>query len=191
MIDFLKEAESLFEYTQAMRRDFHMHPELGFQEVRTAGIVAKELQSLGLEVSTGVGKTGVVAVIEGRKPGPVLLLRADMDALPIVEDTGAEYASQNHGVMHACGHDGHTAILLTVAKMLNKIRDELPGSIKLVFQPAEEGMGGAENMIKDGVMDGPKVDYALGLHSGTKNPLAGWALPPGPTWLAQTNSKSS
>lgn len=180
MIDFLKEAESLFEYTQTMRRDFHMHPELGFQEVRTAGIVAKELQSLGLEVSTGVGKTGVVAVIEGRKPGPVLLLRADMDALPIVEDTGAEYASQNHGVMHACGHDGHTAILLTVAKMLNKVRDELPGSIKLVFQPAEEGMGGAEGMIKDGVMDGPKVDYALGLHLWNEKPVGWLGIAAGP-----------
>lgn len=180
MIDFLKEAENLFDYTQAMRRDFHMHPELGFQEVRTAGIVAKELQSLGLEVSTGIGKTGVVAVIEGRKPGPVLLLRADMDALPITEDTGAEYASQNHGIMHACGHDGHTAILLTVAKMLNKVRDELPGSIKLVFQPAEEGMGGAEGMIRDGVLDNPKVDYVLGLHLWNEKPVGWLGIAAGP-----------
>ncbi|MEJ5225458.1 MAG: amidohydrolase [Anaerolineales bacterium] len=180
MIDFLKEAESLFDYTQTMRRDFHMHPELGFQEVRTAGIVAKELQSLGLEVSTGVGKTGVVAVIEGRKPGPVLLLRADMDALPIVEETGAAYASQNHGVMHACGHDGHTAILLTVAKMLHKVRNELPGSIKLVFQPAEEGMGGAEGMIRDGVLDNPKVDYVLGLHLWNEKPVGWLGIAAGP-----------
>jgi amidohydrolase len=109
MSEFYAQALELFNYTQSMRRDFHMHPELGFQEVRTAGIVARELQNLGLEVTTGVGKTGVVALIEGNRPGPTLLLRADMDALPIVEQTGAEYASQNSGVMHACGHDGHTA----------------------------------------------------------------------------------
>src|SRR5512141_3269231 len=137
MIDFLAEAQKYFSYTQAMRRDFHLHPELGFQEVRTAGIVAKELQALGLEVTTGVGKTGVVAMLEGTKPGPVLMLRADMDALPIVEQTGKEYASQNNGVMHACGHDGHTAVLLTVAKMLTALRDELNGTIKFIFQPAE------------------------------------------------------
>lgn len=180
MLDFLKEAESLFEYTQSMRRDFHMHPELGFQEVRTAGIVARELQSLGLEVSTGVGKTGVVAVIEGGKPGPTLLLRADMDALPITEDTGAAYASQNPGVMHACGHDGHTAILLTVAKMLNKVRHDLPGSVKLVFQPAEEGMGGAQGMIRDGVLDGPKIDYVLGLHLWNEKPVGWLGIAEGP-----------
>ena len=105
MIDFLSEAQELFPYTQSMRRDLHMHPELGFREVRTGGIVAKELESLGIEVTKGVGKTGVVGLIEGSKPGPTLMLRFDMDALPIVEETGAEYASQNNGVMHACGHD--------------------------------------------------------------------------------------
>ncbi len=112
MIDFLSEAQAFFEYTQSMRRDFHAHPELGFQEVRTSGIVARELNSLGLEVHAGVGGTGVVALLEGSKPGPVLLIRADMDALPILEETGAPYASQNPGVMHACGHDGHTAVLV-------------------------------------------------------------------------------
>ena len=121
--------------------------------------MAKELQALGLEVTTGVGQTGVVALIEGGQPGPTILLRADMDALPIVEQTGAEYASQNPGVMHACGHDGHTAVLLTVARMLHAIRDELPGTVKLVFQPAEEGDGGAEGMIADGVLENPKVPY--------------------------------
>jgi amidohydrolase len=173
MIDFLSEAEKLFPYTQSMRRDFHMHPELGFQEVRTAGIVAKELQSLGLEVTTGVGKTGVVAMLEGKKPGPVLMLRADMDALPIVEQTGKEYASQNKGVMHACGHDGHTAVMLTVAKMLTNVRDELNGTIKFIFQPAEEGQGGAEAMMVDGVLDDPKVDFTLGLHLWNEQPV-GW-----------------
>jgi len=181
MSSFHDQAQELFPYTQSMRRDFHLHPELGFQEVRTAGIVARELQSLGLEVSTGMGKTGVVALIEGGRPGPTLLLRADMDALPILEETGAEYASQNPNVMHACGHDGHTAILLTVARMLHTIRDEIPGTIKLVFQPAEEGMGGAESMIADGVLDGPKVDMALGLHVWNEQPLGWLGIAAGPT----------
>ncbi|RPH60019.1 MAG: amidohydrolase, partial [Chloroflexi bacterium] len=168
-------------YTRALRRDFHLHPELGFKEIRTAGIVAKELQALGLEVTTGVGQTGVVALIEGGQPGPTILLRADMDALPIVEQTGAEYASQNPGVMHACGHDGHTAVLLTVARMLHAIRDELPGTVKLVFQPAEEGDGGAEGMIADGVLENPKVDLALGLHVWNEQPVGWLGLAAGPT----------
>ena len=103
MIDFLAQATSLFEYTKALRRDFHMYPELGFREFRTSGIVAKELEALGIEVTKGVGKTGVVGLLEGAKPGPTLLLRFDMDALPITEETGAEYASENPGAMHACG----------------------------------------------------------------------------------------
>src|SRR5512138_951592 len=104
MTDFLEEARALFAYTQMMRRDLHMHPELGFREVRTGGIVAKELEALGLEVTKGVGKTGVIGLMEGSRPGPTLLIRFDMDALPLVEQTGAEYASQNQGSMHACGH---------------------------------------------------------------------------------------
>ncbi len=162
-MDFLNEALELFNYTQALRRDFHMHPELGFRELRTAGIVARELHSLGLEVTTGVAETGVVAMVEGGQPGPVVLLRFDMDALPIQEETGAEYASQNPGVMHACGHDGHTAIGLTVARLLHSHRQELNGSVKLVFQPAEEGLGGAQRMIQEGVLDNPRPDAALAL----------------------------
>lgn len=178
MTDFLAEAKSLFEYTQSLRRDFHMHPELGFRELRTGGIVAKELESLGIEVTKGVGRTGVVGLLEGAKPGPTLLLRFDMDALPIVEETDAEYASQNNGVMHACGHDGHTAIGLTVAKILNAHRDQLAGTIKFCFQPSEEGnsgedTGGAEMMMRDGVLDGPKVDMSLALHLWNEKPL-GW-----------------
>jgi amidohydrolase len=171
MSEFYAQALELFNYTQSMRRDFHMHPELGFQEVRTAGIVARELQNLGLEVTTGVGRTGVVALIEGTRPGPTLLLRADMDALPIVSK-GCRDAF-NTGVMHACGHDGHTAILLTVAKMLNSARDKFPGIIKLVFQPAEEGQGGAESMIADGIFENPKVDVTFGLHLWNEQPV-GW-----------------
>src|SRR4026207_2310853 len=166
MPNFLKHAEELFPYTRAMRRDFHIHPELGFTEVRTGGIVARELEALGIEVTKGVGKTGVVGLLEGARPGPTLLLRFDMDALPIVEETGAEYASQNSGAMHACGHDGHTAIGLTVAKILNAHRDQLAGTIKFCFQPSEEGtngeeVGGAEMMMRDGLFDNPKVDMTL------------------------------
>ena len=178
MTDFLNEAKSLFTYTQSMRRDFHMHPELGFKEIRTGGIVAKELESLGLEVTKGVGKTGVVGLLEGAKPGPTLLIRFDMDALPMSEDTGAEYASQTQGVMHACGHDGHTAIGLTVAKMLHAHREDLAGTVKFCFQPSEEGfngeeVGGAEMMLRDGVLDGPKVDKTLSMHLWNEKPL-GW-----------------
>jgi amidohydrolase len=178
MTDFLAEARSLFKYTQSMRRDFHIHPELGFKEVRTGGIVAKELEGLGLEVTKGVGKTGVVGLLEGSKPGPTLLIRFDMDALPIVEDTGAEYASKNNGVMHACGHDGHTAIGLTVARILQNHRDDIAGTIKFCFQPSEEGFndeecGGNEMMIRDGVLDGPKVDQTLAMHLWNDKPV-GW-----------------
>ncbi len=178
MTDFLKHAEELFPYTQALRRDFHKHPELGYKEVRTSGIVAKELESLGLEVTRGVGKTGVVGYLEGTKPGPTILLRFDMDALPITEDTGAEYTSENSGVMHACGHDGHTAIGLTVAKILNEHKNDLAGSIKFCFQPSEEGfndeeMGGNLMMIRDGVLEGPKVEKTLSLHLWNDKPL-GW-----------------
>jgi amidohydrolase len=173
MTDFLSEALSFFEYTQSMRRDFHSHPELGFKEVRTAGIVARELASLGLEINTGVGGTGVIALLEGAKSGPVVLVRADMDALPILEETGATYASQNPGVMHACGHDAHTAVLLTVAKILNAHRSELAGTVKFMFQPAEEGMGGAEKMIAAGVLENPKVDVVLALHVWNEKKI-GW-----------------
>ena len=178
MTDFLNEATELFPYTQTLRRDFHMHPELGFNEIRTGGIVAKELEALGLEVTKGVGKTGVVGLLEGAKPGPTLLLRFDMDALPIHEDTSAEYASLNQGVMHACGHDGHTSIGLTVAKILNAHKNELAGTIKFCFQPSEEGsngeeIGGAEMMMKDGVLEGPKVDMTLSMHLWNEKPL-GW-----------------
>ncbi len=180
MSDIKSEALSLFEYTQTLRRDFHAHPELGFQEVRTAGIVARELTSLGLEVHTGIGGTGVIALLEGIKPGPVVLVRADMDALPIQEETGAAYASQNPGVMHACGHDGHTAVLLTVARMLSTFRGELSGSVKFMFQPAEEGMGGADKMIEYGVLTNPKVDVALALHVWNEKPVGWFGIAGGP-----------
>jgi amidohydrolase len=184
MPDFFAEAQSLFEYTQSLRRDFHRHPELGFQEVRTAGMVARELSELGLEVTSGIAKTGVVALLEGRRPGPVILLRFDMDALPILEETGAEYASQNPGVMHACGHDGHTAIGLTVARLLHAHSQELAGSVKFVFQPAEEGQRGAELMVKEGVLENPRPRLTLALHLWNEKPVGWLGISPGPVMAA-------
>jgi amidohydrolase len=186
---YIEDAQALFSYAKTLRRDFHAHPELGFQEIRTAGIVASELRALGLEVSTGVGKTGVVTLIEGASSGPVGLLRFDMDALPIQEATNADYASQVPGVMHACGHDGHTAIGLTVARLLLNHRDHLKGTIKLVFQPAEEGLGGAEAMIRDGVLENPRPDFCLGLHLWNEKTLGWLSATPGPVMAASETFK--
>ena len=184
MTDFLDEAQALFEYTRNLRRDFHQHPEIGFNEIRTANIVAKELASLGLEVKTGVGQTGVVGLLEGKSPGAVVLVRFDMDALPIQEETGAEYASINPGMMHACGHDGHTAIGLTVARLLNEHRSEFNGTVKLVFQPAEEGLGGAEAMMADGVLQDPKPDTTLSMHVWNEKPVGWVGIVAGPVMAA-------
>ena len=189
MTDFYAEAQKLFSYSQAIRRDLHMHPELGFQEVRTSGIIAKELRELGLETTTGIAKTGVIALLEGAKPGPVILLRFDIDALPITEETNAEYASKNPGVMHACGHDGHVAIGLTVARLLNEHRDEINGTIKLVFQPAEEGMGGAETIIKEGAMQNPVPVHCLGLHIWNGNPIGWLGIGAGPVMAGAATLK--
>jgi len=184
MINFLREAQDLFEYTRDLRRDFHMHPEIGFKEIRTGNIVSRELTNLGIEVKTGVGQTGVVGLLEGKASGPVVLLRFDMDALPIQEETGAEYASVTDGVMHACGHDGHIAIGLTVARILNKHRDEFNGIVKLMFQPAEEGLGGAERMILDDVLIKPVPDVALALHLWNEKPVDWIGIVPGPVMAA-------
>ncbi len=168
-----EQAQNLFDYTRTLRRDLHQHPELAFQEVRTAGIVARELRQLGLEVTTGVAETGVVGLLEGSMPGPVILIRFDMDALPIAEQTGAAYASENPGVMHACGHDGHVSVGLTVARLLGEQREKLHGAVKFIFQPAEEGMGGAERMLEAGILENPQVDYALSMHLWNECPV-GW-----------------
>lgn len=167
-----------------LRRDFHQHPELAFQEVRTANIVARELGALGIEVRTGVGLTGVVGILDGSQPGPVLLLRFDMDALPIEEATGAPYASQTAGVMHACGHDGHTTIGLTVARLLKKHTSELSGTVKFMFQPAEEVVSGAKRMIEDGVLVDPDPTMALGLHLWNYQPVGWFGVKAGPTMAA-------
>jgi amidohydrolase len=154
------------------RRDFHQHPELGMQEVRTSKIVTDHLRGLGLEVQTGVSGTGVVGVLRGGRPGKVVALRADMDGLPVTEQVDLPFKStekatwngQETGVMHACGHDNHIAILMGVATVLARMRAELPGTVKFIFQPAEEGPGGAEPMVKAGVLENPKVDAVFGLH---------------------------
>lgn len=172
-----QEAERLQPRLVTWRRDFHEHPELGNREVRTAKIVADHLESLGLEVRRGVAKTGVVAVLKGGKPGPVVALRSDMDALPIVEDTGlpfaskarAEFNGRDVGVMHACGHDYHMAILMGAAEVLAGLKADLAGTVVFLFQPSEEGApageeGGAELMVKEGALDQPKVEAIFGLH---------------------------
>ncbi len=172
MADELKgDVLALKEELIALRRDFHMYPELGMRETRTAEKVKAYLNDLGLDVTTGIGQTGVVGLIEGNGPGKTLMLRADMDALPIQEKTDVAYRSKNDGIMHACGHDGHTAILLGVAKLLYTRRNDFSGNIKLVFQPGEEGYAGAFFMMHDGVLENPTVDAALGLHLFTTFPL--------------------
>ena len=148
-----------------LRRDFHRHPELGFEEHRTAGVVEGYLKSLGLHPQR-MAETGIVALLEGSKPQPVLLLRADMDALPVEEENDVAYTSENRGVMHACGHDAHIAMLLVTAKILSENKNDIPGTIKFVFQPNEE-IAGAVHMIADGVLQNPAVDAVVGLHIWT------------------------
>jgi amidohydrolase len=183
----------------AWRRDIHEHPELGNNEIRTSGLIAKYLQSLGIEVKTGIAKTGVVGILKGGKSGPVVALRADMDALPITERTQVPFASKvktmyngkEVGVMHACGHDSHVAMLLGVAEVLSSIKNDLKGTVKFIFQPAEEGApageeGGAELMVKEGVMENPHVDVVFGQHINSQLEVGKIAYRPGGT-LAGVN----
>lgn len=179
-MDYKGKAIGLFEYSREIRRDLHRHPELGFQEFRTAEVVTRELRKLGLPIHTGIAETGVVGLLEGKYPGPVLLIRFDMDALPVTEETGVDYASKTLGIMHACGHDSHVAVGLTVARLLSDSRNDIHGKIKFVFQPAEEGMGGAERMLEAGIMDNPTVDYTLSMHVWNERPLGWIGIAPGP-----------
>jgi amidohydrolase len=160
-----EEGESIFPHIQAIRRELHAQPELAFEEEQTAAVVCRELEALGIPYTKGVAKTGVVGRIEGTQPGPVLALRADMDALPIQEQNDAPYCSQVPGKMHACGHDFHTSSLLGTAHILQKFKENLKGSIKLIFQPSEEKLpGGASVMIQEGVLRNPAVQSILGQH---------------------------
>ena len=165
----------------ALRRDFHRHPELSFEERRTAEIIAERLSAAKLEVRTGVGRTGVVAVLRGDRPGRTIAWRADIDALPLTETFDAPFTSSKSGVMHACGHDGHTAIAITLAEMLAARRGELPGTAVFVFQPAEEVFGGAEPMIAAGALDNPRVAEIYGLHLTTQTAVGQVGIVPGPS----------
>lgn len=197
-----KHANALTEKVINWRRDFHQHPELGNLETRTAGIVADHLKKLGIEVKTGVAKTGVVGLLVGGKPGPVVALRADMDALPVTERVPLPFASkvktvyngQEVGVMHACGHDSHVAMLMGVAEVLAGMKKDLAGTVKFIFQPAEEGVpvgeeGGAELMVKEGVLENPKVEVIFGLHINSQTPVGDITYRPGGTMAAVNDMK--
>jgi amidohydrolase len=164
----------------ALRRDFHRHPELSFEERRTAEIVAERLHAAKLQVRTGLGRTGVVGVLQGDRPGRTVAWRADIDALPLTETLDAPFASATSGVMHACGHDGHTAIAITLAEILARRRAQLPGTAVFVFQPAEEVFGGAEPMIAAGALDDPRVDEVYGLHLTTQTAVGQVGIMAGP-----------
>ncbi len=195
-------ADKIEQKVIAWRRDIHEHPELGNHEDRTAALIAKHLQSLGIEVKTGVAHTGVVGILRGGKPGPVVALRADMDALPVTERVPLPFASkvktqyngQEVGVMHACGHDSHVAILMGVAEILSSMKNDLKGTVKFIFQPAEEGVprgeeGGAEMMVKEGVMDNPKVDAVFGLHINSQTEVGTLAYRPGGIYASVNDMK--
>ncbi len=192
------------------RRDIHEHPELGNREFKTAEKIAKHLTSLGIEVQTGVAHTGVVGLLKGNKPGKVVALRADIDALPVTErndlpfksNVTSEFGGEKVGVMHACGHDTHTAILMGVAEVLSKNKDKIKGTVKFIFQPAEEGPppgeeGGALLMVKEGVMENPKVDAIFGLHINSQTPVgvirykAGGTMAAAQSFTIKVNGKQS
>ena len=161
-IQIRSEIHAIKDIIVSTRRDIHQHPELAFDEHRTSKLVAERLESFGIEIQTGVGKTGVVGTLKGKNDGKTIAFRADMDALPIQETSDISYKSINTGIMHACGHDGHTAMLLGTAEVLSKQADKLNGTLKFFFQPAEEGQGGARFMIDDGALEG--VDEVYGIH---------------------------
>ena len=189
-----KLAESIEPKVIAWRRDFHQNPELSNREVRTSKIVADHLKALGLEVKTGVAKTGVVGILRGGKPGPMVALRADMDGLPVTERVDVPFKSNvrttyndiETGVMHACGHDTHTAILMGAAEVMSTFKTDIPGTVVFIFQPAEEGApkgekGGASVMIEEGVLDNPKVETIFGLHINSQTPVGTIRYRPGGT----------
>ena len=189
MKSFRQDVESMREQLIVWRRDLHRHPELAFEEFRTANIVAETMDNLGLEVQIGVGKTGVVAILEGDSDGPTVLVRADMDALPINEMNQTDYISTVSNKMHACGHDGHTSIAMTVASVLAKQRSSIKGRVKFVFQPAEEVAGGAKAMIADGALVNPKPDVSLGLHLWNDLPVGTIAVTDGPMMASAADLK--
>jgi amidohydrolase len=180
----LAEAKGLREKLIAWRRDFHMHPELSFKEVRSAAIIAEHLRRLGYDVRTEVARTGVVGLLQGNRSGPVVAFRFDMDALPVTEETGAPYASTIEGQMHACGHDGHMAVGMGLAELLAARRDDINGAVKLLFQPAEEGGNGAEAMVKAGALESPRPDVFVASHVWIERPVGSADVCTGPVLAA-------
>jgi carboxypeptidase Ss1 len=169
-----------------IRREIHENPELSYREVETSALVTRKLRDLGIQVKTNVGKTGVIGLLEGDTPGNVVGLRADMDALPINEEVDLPFKSKNSQVMHACGHDSHVAMLLGAAMLLSRHKEQLSGTVKLLFQPAEEAgeVGGAKLMIQDGAMENPKINYIFGIHVRSVTPSATFCTKPGPVMAA-------
>lgn len=180
------EVRQLLPTVVAMRRDLHAHPELSWREERTQGVILTRLQELGLKDVRPIASTGATGLVEGARPGPAVLWRADVDALPIPERSGLPFASKNEGVMHACGHDGHVAIALGLAELLTRQRAQLAGSVRFVFQPAEEASGGAERCLADGVLEAPAIARVLGVHLSADVPLGAVNVAPGPFFAAPT-----
>ena len=175
----LEKAKSLQDWIVEKRRNFHSHPELSYKEYRTSKIIKEELEKMGIETSS-IGETGVVGLIKGKEGGKVIGLRADIDALPVTEQTGLPYASENPGVMHACGDDAHASMLLGAARILSGMKDELKGTVKLIFQPAEEDGTGAQRMIDGGVLKNPDVDFIVGMHVFSDYPAGKIVIQEGP-----------
>jgi len=178
----LEQAKAQQEELAAIRRHLHQNPEIGFEEVETTALIKRELEKIGVEMQPLSIATGVMGIIRGTKPGAgkIIALRADIDALPIQEQTGVPHASAKPGVMHACGHDGHTTVLLGVARLLNGMRDEFSGTVKLLFQPAEERLTGAKSMIESGVLENPAPQIVLALHGGAETPIGKVGIWSGP-----------
>ncbi|MBS4534841.1 amidohydrolase [Clostridium sp. D2Q-14] len=171
MNNILEKSNSIKDWLINIRREFHMYPELGMEEFKTSQKICDLLDEMGIEYERGIANTGVVGIIKGKKEGKTVALRADMDALPIDERNDVYYKSKIKGKMHACGHDAHMTILMGTAKILNDMRDELKGKVKLIFQPAEETVGGAKKMIEEGVLENFKVDAVFGLHVAPEIPV--------------------
>ena len=184
MIDFEKLVSEYKETMIRIRRDLHRIPEPAYTEEKTSAYVAEYLEKEGFQVQTGIAQYGVVALMETGRAGKTLLIRSDMDALPVQEETGLDFASTHNGAMHACGHDGHMSMVLTTATALKRIKDDLKGHIKFLFQPAEEGPGGAKPMIEQGVMENPPVDYAVGCHLWPGIPEGSIGIKAGPLMAA-------
>lgn len=180
--EILSKALEIHDYLTRVRHHLHQHPELGMKEYETTAFIRKELETLGIEVVPIQNEVGVLGIIRGEKTGPntVTALRADIDALPILEKTGLPYASKNEGVMHACGHEGHTTVLLGAAKLLHSLRDRFSGTVKLIFQPGEETLLGAKSMVAAGVLENPAVDTIVALHAWPQLPVGTIGLWPGP-----------